>query len=98
VVEMINKAYVDSRDFRPLQNIRIKHTVVIDDPFDGKDAEFNLSIKLPSRSPSPIKEPQDVDLKRIEFADTVFLDDDIKLETKKKTEAQLKQEKIEADT
>jgi peptidyl-prolyl cis-trans isomerase-like 4 len=40
VLEQINKAYVDTQkgNFRPLQNIRIKHTTVIDDPFEGKDA------------------------------------------------------------
>lgn len=40
VLEQINKAYVDTQkgNFRPLQNIRIKHTTVIDDPFEGRDA------------------------------------------------------------
>lgn len=78
VLEKINKAYVNKEN-RPLQNIRIKHTVVIDDPFDP--VLFGLSkIKYPSRSPSPIRAKEDLDLKTIDFKDTVFLDDNVKLE------------------
>ena len=41
VLDKLNKAYVDLKS-RPVQNIRIKHTIIIDDPY-----------KEPSRSPTP---------------------------------------------
>jgi len=49
VIKKINDTYVDSRN-RPQMNIRILHTYVLDDPYD----DFQ-SMKIPSRSPSPIK-------------------------------------------
>ncbi len=39
VFDKINQVAVNS-NFRPLQNIRIKHTVVIDDPFEGRESVF----------------------------------------------------------
>ena len=39
VLDKINQVAVNC-NFRPLQNIRIKHTVVIDDPFEGKEIDF----------------------------------------------------------
>lgn len=45
-LEKINKTHLDS-DGRPLLNIRIKHTFILEDPFDDEDLQF------PSRSPSP---------------------------------------------
>lgn len=48
VLDKINKAYVDEKG-KPYQVIRIKHTVIIDDPFDDIEG-----MKVPSRSPSPI--------------------------------------------
>lgn len=53
VLNKINTVFVN-KDFRPLQNIRIKHTLIIEDPFEGKDSDFNLQpLKVPSRSPTP---------------------------------------------
>lgn len=50
VLEKINKAYVD-KDNRPYQNIRIKHTVVLDDPFSDPKG-----LIIPSESPEPIRD------------------------------------------
>lgn len=49
-LDKINQVYVNNNN-RPLQNIRIKHTLIIEDPFNGN--EFNFNKRLPSRSPSP---------------------------------------------
>ena len=98
VLDKINSVYV-TKSHRPLQNIRIKHTTVIFDPFEGREQEFGLSkLSVPSRSPSPVVMKDDVNLKTIDFQETVFLEDDVKLSTVKKSEAQLRQEKEEADT
>jgi hypothetical protein len=48
---------------------------VIDDPFEGREAEFGVRLKYPDRSPSPVRAKEDVDLKNIDFQETVFLDD-----------------------
>lgn len=48
VLDKINAAYCDGKG-RPYQNIRIKHTVIIDDPYEDPKG-----LKEPSRSPSPI--------------------------------------------
>jgi peptidyl-prolyl cis-trans isomerase-like 4 len=45
----INDTYSDSHN-RPQMNIRILHTFVLDDPFEDL-----INSKIPSRSPSPIK-------------------------------------------
>lgn len=47
-LDKINKAYCDTRG-RPYQNIRIKHTLIIEDPFDDIQG-----MRVPSRSPSPV--------------------------------------------
>ena len=47
VIDSLNSAHVD-KDGRPLQDICIFHTVVIDDPFDDPPGMI-----VPSRSPSP---------------------------------------------
>lgn len=67
---------------RPLQNIRIRHTLVIDDPFEGKDNDFGVSLRIPSRSPSPFKAAIASNLKELDVGET-FLEDDIDLETMK---------------
>eukprot|EP01130_Rhizamoeba_saxonica_P004093 TRINITY_DN1685_c0_g1_i1.p1 TRINITY_DN1685_c0_g1~~TRINITY_DN1685_c0_g1_i1.p1 ORF type:complete len:400 (+),score=92.63 TRINITY_DN1685_c0_g1_i1:146-1345(+) len=43
----INDAFTDNKG-KPLQVIRIKHCIILDDPFDDLD-----NMKIPSRSPSP---------------------------------------------
>lgn len=54
MLEKINQVFINENN-RPLQNIRIRHTLVIDDPFEGKESEFGVSLSYPSRSPSPIR-------------------------------------------
>ena len=49
ILDKINNAYTD-KDGRPYQNISVKHTMVIDDPF-----EDTKGLVEPSRSPSPIR-------------------------------------------
>ncbi|XP_063299404.1 peptidyl-prolyl cis-trans isomerase-like 4 [Pelobates fuscus] len=53
VVKKINEAFVD-KDFVPYQDIRITHTVILDDPFDDPPG-----LPIPDRSPEPTKEQLD---------------------------------------
>lgn len=50
ILEQINEAICDSDD-RPYQDIRITHTVILDDPFPDPE-----NLKIPDRSPSPSAE------------------------------------------
>jgi hypothetical protein len=52
VVGMLNAAIVDD-DLRPLQNIRIRRTTVLDDPFPDPDG---LAAVIPEHSPEPVYE------------------------------------------
>nr|XP_060609524.1 peptidyl-prolyl cis-trans isomerase-like 4 [Anolis sagrei ordinatus] len=53
VLNKINEAFVD-KDFVPYQDIRINHTVILDDPFDDP-----TGLTIPDRSPEPTKEQLD---------------------------------------
>ncbi|XP_075718685.1 peptidyl-prolyl cis-trans isomerase-like 4 isoform X2 [Rhinoderma darwinii] len=53
VLKKINETFVD-KDFVPFQDIRINHTVVLDDPFDDPPG-----LPIPDRSPEPTKEQLD---------------------------------------
>ncbi|KAK1170823.1 peptidyl-prolyl cis-trans isomerase-like 4 [Acipenser oxyrinchus oxyrinchus] len=53
VLMKINEAFVD-KDFLPFQDIRINHTVILDDPFDDPHG-----LPIPDRSPEPTKEQLD---------------------------------------
>ncbi|XP_060096735.1 peptidyl-prolyl cis-trans isomerase-like 4 [Heteronotia binoei] len=53
VLMKINETFVD-KDFVPYQDIRINHTVILDDPFDDPPG-----LVLPDRSPEPTKEQLD---------------------------------------
>ena len=92
VLDKINKAYCDSKG-RPYQNIRIKHTLIIDDPFEDPKG-----FREPSRSPSPIVIKKD--LKSKDDDDQVYLDDDVDVNQlmKGKTEQQIQEEAKEHDT
>lgn len=57
VLEKINKAYVD-KDGRPYQNIRIKHTVILEDPFGDPSG-----LIVPTKSPEPVR---DLEYNRLE--------------------------------
>jgi len=47
ILAKINETFVD-KSFRPLIDIRINHTIILDDPFEDPEG-----MKVPSRSPSP---------------------------------------------
>ncbi|XP_017289596.1 peptidyl-prolyl cis-trans isomerase-like 4 [Kryptolebias marmoratus] len=53
VLTKINESFVDN-DFVPFQDIRINHTVILDDPFDDPP-----DLPVPDRSPDPTKEQLD---------------------------------------
>ncbi|KAF7694444.1 peptidyl-prolyl cis-trans isomerase-like 4 [Silurus meridionalis] len=53
VLAKINEAFVD-KDFIPYQDIRINHTVILEDPFDDPPG-----LPVPDRSPEPTKEQLD---------------------------------------
>ncbi|TRY59167.1 hypothetical protein DNTS_032416 [Danionella cerebrum] len=53
VLAKINETFVDD-DFIPFQDIRINHTVILDDPFDDP-----AGLTVPDRSPEPTKEQLD---------------------------------------
>ena len=56
VIRAINEAYCDEKG-RPWQNIRIKHTIVLDDPFDDPPG---LAALVPDASPPrPVDEADD---------------------------------------
>uniref|UniRef100_A0A665WMS2 Peptidyl-prolyl cis-trans isomerase n=1 Tax=Echeneis naucrates TaxID=173247 RepID=A0A665WMS2_ECHNA len=53
VLLKINEAFVD-KDFVPFQDIRINHTVILEDPFDDPP-----NLPVPDRSPEPTREQLD---------------------------------------
>ncbi|KFQ23147.1 Peptidyl-prolyl cis-trans isomerase-like 4, partial [Merops nubicus] len=53
VLKKINETFVD-KDFIPYQDIRINHTVILDDPFEDPPG-----LSVPDRSPEPTKEQLD---------------------------------------
>lgn len=55
VLDAINEAYCDDHG-RPYQNIRVKHTIVLDDPFDDPPG---LDALVPDASPVFVKDPDD---------------------------------------
>ena len=50
VIDRINDAYTD-QEGRPLQVVRIKHTIILDDPFPDPEG-----LVIPDQSPLPPKE------------------------------------------
>ncbi|KAJ5233399.1 uncharacterized protein N7469_005165 [Penicillium citrinum] len=67
VLEKINEAFVDDRQ-RPLKDIRIRHTVVLDDPFEDP-----VGLVEPPESPVPSK----AQLATVRIADDEELDDNM---------------------
>ncbi|KAK1805564.1 hypothetical protein P4O66_019845 [Electrophorus voltai] len=53
ILTKINECFVD-KDFVPYQDIRINHTVILDDPFDDP-----VDLPVPDRSPEPTREQLD---------------------------------------
>lgn len=83
ILDKINKVFVDKNN-RPLQNIRIKHTVVIDDPFEDPK-----NLIIPLSSPDPIKDSEYNRLDDDINVDEIFKD--------KETEEKIKEKMIEHD-
>ncbi|KAI0390562.1 cyclophilin-like protein [Xylariaceae sp. FL0594] len=73
-IEKINNAITD-KDGYPLVDIRIKHTIVLDDPFPDPK-----SLREPSQSPQPSK----AQLATVRIADDVDLDQDVDQESAEK--------------
>ncbi|KAF9886405.1 Peptidyl-prolyl cis-trans isomerase cyp6 [Aspergillus nanangensis] len=67
VLEKVNESFIDDRG-RPLKDIRIRHTVVLDDPFDDPPG-----LVEPAESPVPSK----AQLATVRIADDENLDDDM---------------------
>ncbi|KAJ5935726.1 hypothetical protein N7466_005273 [Penicillium verhagenii] len=67
VLEKINDSFIDDRG-RPLKDIRIRHTVVLDDPFEDPSA-----LVEPPESPLPSK----AQLATVRIADDEELDDEM---------------------
>lgn len=55
VLDRLEQAFVDERG-RPLQDIRIKHTIILHDPFEDP-----RGLEIPDRSPEPSKDVLDSD-------------------------------------
>ncbi|KAI2893845.1 hypothetical protein CBS76997_2672 [Aspergillus niger] len=67
VLEKVNEAFIDDRG-RPLKDIRIRHTVILDDPFEDPEG-----LVEPPESPVPSK----AQLATVRIADDEDLDDDM---------------------
>jgi peptidyl-prolyl cis-trans isomerase-like 4 len=67
VLEKINESFIDDRG-RPLKDIRIRHTVVLDDPFDDP-----AGLVEPPESPVPTK----AQLATVRIADDEDLDEEM---------------------
>ncbi|KAK5945272.1 Peptidyl-prolyl cis-trans isomerase-like 4 [Knufia obscura] len=65
-LEKINEAFTDTKG-RPLKDIRIKHTTILDDPYDDPEG-----LVEPDRSPAPTK----AQLATVMIADDEELDED----------------------
>jgi peptidyl-prolyl cis-trans isomerase-like 4 len=74
VLERINEAFIDNNG-RPLKDIRIRHTVVLDDPFDDP-----TGLIIPSESPLPSK----AQLATVRIADDEELDENMDEESLEK--------------
>lgn len=86
ILETINSAYLDD-DHRPLQDIRIHHAYILEDPFDDIEG-----LVIPPRSPQPSVEQ----LATVKLDDTEYIDLDDREEL---TEEQLKEkESRDADS
>lgn len=78
VLDLVNQALVDEEG-RPLKNIRIKHTVILDDPFEDPKG-----LEVPDKSPEPVRDKYDVE----RLAD----DEDLNDPNEGKTDEQINEE------
>lgn len=74
VLEKINDAFTDAQG-RPLKDIRLRHTVILDDPFDDPPG-----LVVPDQSPAPSK----AQLATVMIADDEELDQDVDEEAMEK--------------
>ncbi|KAE8357307.1 cyclophilin-like domain-containing protein [Aspergillus caelatus] len=74
VLEKVNEAFIDDRG-RPLKDIRIRHTVILDDPFEDPPG-----LVVPPESPLPSK----AQLATVRIADDEELDDNMDEESMEK--------------
>ncbi|KAE8133970.1 cyclophilin-like domain-containing protein [Aspergillus pseudotamarii] len=74
VLEKVNEAFIDDRG-RPLKDIRIRHTVILDDPFEDPPG-----LAAPPESPLPSK----AQLATVRIADDEELDDNMDEESMEK--------------
>ncbi|KAB8262836.1 cyclophilin-like domain-containing protein [Aspergillus pseudonomiae] len=74
VLEKVNEAFIDDRG-RPLKDIRIRHTVILDDPFEDPPG-----LVTPAESPLPSK----AQLATVRIADDEELDDNMDEESMEK--------------
>jgi peptidyl-prolyl cis-trans isomerase-like 4 len=74
VLEKINGAFIDDQG-RPLKDIRIRHTVILDDPYDDPPG-----LVVPAESPLPSK----AQLATVRIADDEDLDDNMDEEAMEK--------------
>jgi peptidyl-prolyl cis-trans isomerase-like 4 len=79
VLEKLNGAFVDEGSKKPLKNIKIRHTVVLDDPFDDP-----AGLEVQDLSPEVEFDPLDVDYEEPEEAE---FDEEKKIEILKEKEA-----------
>ncbi|KAB8072379.1 cyclophilin-like domain-containing protein [Aspergillus leporis] len=73
-LEKVNEAFIDDRG-RPLKDIRIRHTVILDDPFEDPPG-----LVVPAESPLPSK----AQLATVRIADDEDLDDNMDEESMEK--------------
>lgn len=59
IILKLNETFCDE-GHRPFQDIRISHTIVLDDPFDDPKG-----LEIPDRSPLPTRECLEVSLKKL---------------------------------
>ncbi|CAH1799286.1 unnamed protein product [Owenia fusiformis] len=86
ILEKINEAYCDKEN-RPFIDIRIYHTIILDDPYDDPPA-----LEIPPRSPSPTREMLESD--RIAPDEEI---DDTKGLTTEEVEEMLKKKEAKAN-
>lgn len=101
ILDKFNSLYIDEKTGRPLQNVRIKHALVINEDKFTDDSLPGLAEIIPSRSPSPIRGGAKGSLVKMNNGNLEFdsegaanVEDDIDLEemANKMTKSQLKEQ------
>lgn len=86
VVDGIDNVFVDDAN-RPLRNVRIRHTIILDDPFPDPDG-----LEVPDESPAYVKDKHDID----RVADDDFVENNDDGKTVDEVEEELAQTEQEA--